>query len=186
MEWWPALKLGWLNGWLLLCSFYAIFGLMIWAFPKEVVARLYDQTGWSPSQRRMSTFAKIAALICFVLIFLTPLKIGAPAFVVGLLLYSLGVVLMVVALINFRNTPMGQPVEGGVYRVSRNPQWLALVLVVLGIAVAVGSWILVILTVAIIVFGHFRILAEESTCLEQYGDSYREYVERVPRYLLIL
>ena len=30
-----------------------------------------------------------------------------------------------------------------------------------------------------------RTLAEETACLEQYGDSYRAYMKRVPRYLLI-
>jgi protein-S-isoprenylcysteine O-methyltransferase Ste14 len=34
-------------------------------------------------------------------------------------------------------------------------------------------------------FAHFRILAEEGTCLRQYGDSYRVYMERVPRYFLL-
>ena len=29
-----------------------------------------------------------------------------------------------------------------------------------------------------------RILAEEEACLAQYGDSYRDYMRRVPRYLV--
>jgi protein-S-isoprenylcysteine O-methyltransferase Ste14 len=185
MEMFPVLKPGWLNGWVLLCSFYAIFGLMMLVFPREVVNRLYDQTDWNRSARMMSTLAKVTALICFVQIFMTPLKIGVNVFIAGMILYSAGVVLMVVALINFRNTPMKQPVAVGLYRLSRNPQWVALTLVILGIAIAVGSWTLVILTVVIMVSGHFRILAEEKTCLNQYGESYRQYMERVPRYLLI-
>jgi protein-S-isoprenylcysteine O-methyltransferase Ste14 len=186
MEWFPVPKLGWLNGWVLLCLFYAIFGLLVLIFPRKAVNRLYDQTGWSRLQRTMSTLAKVTALTCFVLFFLTPLRIGTNVFLAGILVYALGVVLMVVALITFRNTPADQPVAGGVYRVSRNPQWVGLVSVVLGIAIAIGSWTVVILTVMIMVFGHFRILAEEQTCLDQYGESYREYAERVPRYLLIL
>lgn len=186
MEWFPVLELGWLNGWVLLCSFYVIFGFMIFIFPREVVSRLYDQTGWSRSQRAMSTLAKFTALVNFALIFLTPLRIGTTVFTAGMLVYTLGVVIMVVALITFRNTPMGQPVAGGVYRVSRNPQWVGLVLVLLGIAIAIGSWIVMILTAVITVLGHYRILAEEQTCLEQYGESYRQYMEQVPRYLLII
>lgn len=186
MEWFPILKLGWLNGWILLCAFYALFGLMILIFPRDVVDRLYDQTGWSRTARVMSTLAKAAALICFVLIFLTPLKIGSSVIVVGVALYLVGVVLMVVALINFRNAPMGQPIVRGVYRVSRNPQWVALTLVMLGIAIAIGSWTVVAWVMLIMVSGHFRILAEERTCLAQYGKSYRQYMEQVPRYLWIL
>jgi protein-S-isoprenylcysteine O-methyltransferase Ste14 len=29
------------------------------------------------------------------------------------------------------------------------------------------------------------ILAEERVCLAQYGETYRKYMERVPRYLLL-
>jgi protein-S-isoprenylcysteine O-methyltransferase Ste14 len=29
-----------------------------------------------------------------------------------------------------------------------------------------------------------RIVAEEKACLQQYGESYRSYMQRVPRYLL--
>ena len=33
-------------------------------------------------------------------------------------------------------------------------------------------------------FLHARILVEEHTCLERYGDAYRDYMQRVPRYFL--
>ena len=137
MEWFPDLKLAWLNGWVLLCSFYALFGLLLLAFPREVVQRLYDQTGWSKSQRTMSTLAKLFALVSFVLIFLTPLKIESVLFFVGVVVYALGVVLMALALITFRRAPLDRPVMEGVYRRSRNPQWEALVMVMLGIAFAI-------------------------------------------------
>ena len=32
--------------------------------------------------------------------------------------------------------------------------------------------------------GHYRLLAEEHACLIQYGSSYQEYMDRVPRYFL--
>jgi len=134
----------------------------------------------------MSVVTKLAAFIFLTLIFLTPLRVGTSVLVMGMILYSLGFVLMVVALINFRNTPMGEPVTRGVYRISRNPQWVALVMVMLGIAIAIGLWTAIILAAVTMVAGHFRILAEEKACLEQYGESYRQYMERVPRYLLVL
>jgi protein-S-isoprenylcysteine O-methyltransferase Ste14 len=38
----------------------------------------------------------------------------------------------------------------------------------------------------LVVYGlvFFRILAEERSCLLLYGDAYRDYLARVPRYLL--
>jgi hypothetical protein len=184
MEWFPVLKPGGLNGWVPLCAFYALFGLTVLTFPREDVSRLYDQTGWTRLRRRMSALVKLTALACFGLIFLTPLKVGTGVFRAGALVHLSGVLLMLAALSAFRNAPPDRPVASGVYRVSRNPQWAALVLVILGIALAMGSGIAAILTAAMAARGHFRILAEEQSCLQRYGESYREYMQRVPRYLL--
>ncbi|MBN1136527.1 MAG: isoprenylcysteine carboxylmethyltransferase family protein, partial [Anaerolineae bacterium] len=186
MEWFPGLELVWLNGWILLVPFYAVFGLLLLIFPREVVRRLYHKSGWSRWQMIMSVLTKLAALIFIVLILATPLRIGTSVLGVGIVLYLFGFVLMVVALIHYRQTPMGEAVVKGVYRISRNPQWVALVLVVFGIAIAIGSWTAITLAVVMVVAGHFRILAEEEVCLEQYGESYRRYMERVPRYLWVV
>jgi protein-S-isoprenylcysteine O-methyltransferase Ste14 len=66
--------------------------------------------------------------------------------------------------------------------------WVFLVLLVLvfvGACVAVGSWAALLTMVVTVLFGHFRILAEERACLAQYGDPYRDLLSRVPRYLLL-
>jgi protein-S-isoprenylcysteine O-methyltransferase Ste14 len=186
MEWFPDPELGWLNGWILLVPFYAVFGLLILIFPRNVVRRLYHKSGWNRRQEIMSIVTKLTASIFIILILVMPLKIGTGILVVGIIVYSLGFVLMVVALITYRQTPIGEPATSGVYRVSRNPQWVALVMVMSGIAMAIGSWTASILVAVTITAGHFRILAEEKVCLEQYGESYRQYMERVPRYLLVV
>jgi protein-S-isoprenylcysteine O-methyltransferase Ste14 len=35
------------------------------------------------------------------------------------------------------------------------------------------------------VLEHFGILAEEEVCLKLYGEAYRAYLKRVPRYFLL-
>lgn len=184
MTWFPPLKAGWLNGWLLLCAFYGVFGLMMLVFPREVVQRLYDRTGWGERVRSNAGVARVIAFILFGLIFLTPLRVGAYVFVPGMIIYLLGFALMVLSLIQYRNTPLDEPVVDGVYRISRNPQWVALVLVMLGLVLAIGSGIGLVLFTLLTALGHFRILAEEKACLDQYGEEYRAYMKKVPRYLL--
>lgn len=51
MELIPALESGWLNGWILLSLLCLIEGILLWVFPKDVVARLFDRSGWSRMQR---------------------------------------------------------------------------------------------------------------------------------------
>jgi len=45
-----ALKLGWLNGWILLVVEFSIQGFLLLVFLKDVVARLFDRSGWSVKQ----------------------------------------------------------------------------------------------------------------------------------------
>ncbi len=184
MEWMPALQLGWLNGWLMLASFYAIFSILMRLFPKDIVRKLYDISGLSSRQIILSTASQPFVWASLVLSVLTPLKVGQPVFVIGIMVFVLGTVGMIVALLDFRATPVDQPVTGGLYRLSRNPQWVALVLVFLGTCIAIGSWVAMACFLVWTLFYHLRILAEERVCLARYGEPYRDYLNRVPRYFL--
>ena len=115
----------------------------------------------------------------------TPLKVGSAVFLVGAAVVLLGLAGLVSALFAFRNTPPGQPVTGGPYRLSRHPQIVMAATVLLGGCIAVGSWPALLAVLAGRAFGHLSILAEEKACLEQYGEAYREYMERVPRYFAV-
>ena len=73
-----------------------------------------------------------------------------------------------------------------VYLLETRPQFLTLpvALSFLGTCIAIGSWAAVILLLISVAFYHFRIRGEERACLARYGESYQEFLDRVPRYLL--
>ena len=54
----------------------------------------------------------------------------------------------------------------------------------LGICFIVGSGIALLVLLIAKIFAHFTILAEEEACLRLYGESYKEYMEKVPRYFI--
>jgi protein-S-isoprenylcysteine O-methyltransferase Ste14 len=184
MELIPTLEIGWLNGWILLAFEFLIQGFLLLIFPKDVVARLFDRSGWSGKERLFTIIGKVFSLACLILIALTPLKINSSAFIVGLILYAIGLAGLVAAMLNFRDTPQSQPVTKGVYKISRHPQIVSLFIIFLGICVAIGSWAALFTLIMSKLFQHFGILAEEEVCLKQYGESYRVFMERVPRYFL--
>ena len=187
MELIPTLEIGWLNGWILLCLVYSIFGILLILFPKDVVSRLYnyDRSSWSKTQRAFYIIGKLLALVCLVLIIFTPLKIRANIFIPGIILFALGLAGFIIALFNFKNTPLDQPVTRGLYRISRHPQVLMLFIMSIGICITIGSWLVLFIVIISSLFLHSRDLAEEKACLERYGDSYRNYMKLVPRYFLI-
>ena len=184
MELIPALKIGWLNGWIPLCLLYLTYGIVLLVFSKDVAARLYDKSGRTKRQKNVIYVGSLFAFVYFVLIIFTPLKIGSTMFIPGLSVFILGLAGFVIALFNFKNAPLDKPVTIGLYRISRHPQQIMFFVSFLGICIAIGSWLALFLQMVSSVFLHSRILAEEKACLERYGDSYQDYMKRVPRYLL--
>jgi protein-S-isoprenylcysteine O-methyltransferase Ste14 len=57
-------------------------------------------------------------------------------------------------------------------------------LILLGIGIAGASWLMIVLVILFVVVNHFTVLAEERFCSDKYGEPYRTYMKRVPRYLL--
>lgn len=77
----------------------------------------------------------------------------------------------------------GELVTGGPYRFSRNPQYLGTFGVLLGLAVLANSWRALVLGLGGCVAFGLAPLAEEPWLLERYGEPYRRYLDRVPRFL---
>ena len=186
MELFPNLEFGLFNGWILIVLFFVVYVIMLIFFPKNAVARLYDRSGQRKHQILRRLFGVILVLLWFILVSLTPLMIGDVVFVIGISIYSLGLIGFVIALENFKNTPVDQPVTSGLYRISRHPQQLTASISFLGISIAIGSWVAFAFMILGVIGAHNKILAEEEACLEQYGESYKNYMERIPRYFLFL
>jgi protein-S-isoprenylcysteine O-methyltransferase Ste14 len=184
MKFFPAFQLGWLNGGLLLVLLVLTEGILFLVFQKQVVKRLFDRSGWTRRQRILTLIGKILALATVMIIILTPLKLDSPAFVIGCVLVGLGLVGLIKALIDFRNTPADQPATRGIYRFTRHPQNLASSTIILGCTIAIGSWFGMIIFFVARILLHANLVAEEEVCLKIYGDSYREYMRQAPRYLI--
>jgi protein-S-isoprenylcysteine O-methyltransferase Ste14 len=184
MELFPTLEIGWLNGWVLLAFEFLIQGTLLMVFPKDVVSRLFDRSGWSVKQKVYLTAGKVFSLLTLVLIILTPMKIHSEVFILGLILYGIGVAGLVLAMYNFKDTALDQPVTIGLYKISRHPQIVAQVIFLLGICIAIGSWVALFSLLLSKLLQHLSILAEEEVCVNRYGDSYRTYMKKVPRYFL--
>ena len=117
---------------------------------------------------------------------------GAVAQLTGGALLVAGLALLVVAgglftradtgLIPFRDTRA--LVTHGLYRYSRNPMYVAMALVLLGVAVTVGASLALLVPAAFLVIIDRRFIRAEERQLEAlFGDEYRAYCQRVRRWL---
>ena len=131
--------------------------------------------------------------------FLVPLTVFMPprpisAQPLGLVPLLTGLVLLLATVREFyvagRGTlaPWSPPVElvtTGLYRWSRNPMYVAVVLVLLGWAVLFRSWPLSVYALAVAVAFHLRVvLGEEPWLARTHGHAWSRYRAEVPRWFL--
>ncbi len=112
-----------------------------------------------------------------------PLKLGTVWFYVGLPICFLSLVIGFITIVSFTTTPIDELVTKGAYRISRNPAGLSSFLMEVGIGIACASWIYLLYAIVDIILGHILVGAEERFLLEKYGDAYREYKNRTPRWI---
>jgi len=75
-------------------------------------------------------------------------------------------------------------VTEGIYRYTRNPMYLALTLMLLGIGIALGDGLgLLLVPCFMLCITHFQIVKEESALEKLFGDTYRNYKQRVRRWI---
>jgi protein-S-isoprenylcysteine O-methyltransferase Ste14 len=153
---------------------------------KEVMKRLTTQ---SPRKKGEKVFGFIGMVIyfgsCFYSIIL-PLPVESVHFMIGTLLFIISMTIYAIAVHDYATTPFDKPVTKGIYRISRNPIHFFSYIAWIGVGIAAGSWILIMCNVLMMVNMHIGTLAEEKYCLEKYGDSYKAYMKRVPRYFLFM
>jgi protein-S-isoprenylcysteine O-methyltransferase Ste14 len=80
--------------------------------------------------------------------------------------------------------PTPRIVARGPFRLTRNPMYLQMILVCVGIGIALGNaWILALAPLGAWLLQRFAILPEEAYLERKFGDEYRAYQARVRRWL---
>lgn len=186
MEFFPSLELTFFGGWLLIICIAILQPSILLIMPKEVRSRLLDRSNFTRDQKILTVISKFIVLLVQINMVFTPLAIGSIEFFIGIILFLLGIIGEVIAVINFKMTPLDEIVTQGIYKYSRNPQETMLSIAFFGVCFTIGSWFLILLFGFSRIFNHFHILAQEKACLKQYGEEYRKYMKKVPRYFLFL
>ena len=184
----PDFELGLWNAWIFML--YVIFSNVL---PYVLSGKLIDKDvlkkATASDMQLNKTEKKVSNIISFLFFaliaysFFLPFKLGTIWLYVGFLTYLLGAIIETMAMLDFFTTAVDKPVTKGVYRISRNPMYLGMFLVFIGIGIACVSWLFLLLTGASMILIHVSVVSEERWCLEKYGDAYREYMDRIPRWI---
>jgi protein-S-isoprenylcysteine O-methyltransferase Ste14 len=178
----PDFELGLWNAWILLVPSVLTFPIFFHLAKVKGVQRPSD-VDFSKPKIVFCVFSKLIYFIALVYSFFLPLKLGTTLFYVGLPIAIVGLVTSWIVLLNWAQTKAGKPVTRGLYRFSRHPMYVAHSLLLLGVSIASVSWIFLLITIINVLGAVVFIESEEQGCFEHYGDAYREYVKRTPRWV---
>ena len=188
----PEFELGLWNAWIpALLMFSIIMGLsplVIRSFlgstkSQESSKRHSAKPKLSEREKKLDHLSTITLLALIGYSVFLPLELGTGWFYAGLFVYVMSIIFGFIAMINFAQAPLDKPATKGVYSISRNPMYFSMFLIFIGISLACASWPFLLLTMIWIFLADRGVVAEERLCLETYGDSYREYMNRTPRWI---
>jgi protein-S-isoprenylcysteine O-methyltransferase Ste14 len=179
------LSIGWDNAWWFPAAYGSITVIIIAIYRKKFVKKFFRFPSFASMKERVITMsgAFIFGRLLMVYSLFVKLKLNTICFWIGVIIFSLGMVITVIAMINFASTPEEQPVVKGVYSFSRNPVQVLAVVMWTGVGIATASWIIILVSLLLGVLYYPTFLAQERYCLEKYGAPYREYMKTTPRYL---
>jgi protein-S-isoprenylcysteine O-methyltransferase Ste14 len=175
----PEFELGLWNAWVLVIPMIITFFFDV----RATVARESEDFQLVKKEKRILNAIPLIIVVSFVCVVFLPLQLGTTWLYGGLLVYLFGVVLTAVAVLNFASAPKNILVTKGLYRVTRNPVYVGMLLMQIGLAVACISWLYLLLTIVLFILLNAILSAEERYCLETYGDTYRKYMSRTPRWI---
>jgi protein-S-isoprenylcysteine O-methyltransferase Ste14 len=109
---------------------------------------------------------------------------------IGVVLLVLSVLTMQLTLMAFKNSlrfglddkNLGKLISSGIFSYSRNPFFLSILLLFLGISMVFSTPFFIGIFVLSLLFIHLSIVKEEKFMLENYGEEYNEYAKKVRRY----
>jgi protein-S-isoprenylcysteine O-methyltransferase Ste14 len=183
----PAFDIGIWNAWIFMVLLFLSF-IPTLMMKKE--AQIKYNEGWA--SKRWPKAARISALLTHIVILplaiiysiFLPLKLDTAWFYVGLPICLIALLFYYGAMINVSMARLvNEPITQGVYRFSRHPIYLGSFLLFFGIGIACASWVFILFALAWIILWLIAVPAEEKDVSEKYGDTYREYMNRTPRWL---
>ena len=186
MEWIPAFKIGLWNAWIMML-YYPLHPLILIVVDKmigtgEIFKKMGNEQDEQGQKNANSIYYAILVSLLVYSIFL-PLRTGTAWFYTGLAIYLIGLLMFLASIASVAITPQGQLFTRGIYRYSRHPLYLSMLMTFTGAGIACASWVYLILTIGLIFLQANQVEAEEQGCLRTFGDEYQAYMNKTPKWI---
>lgn len=134
-------------------------------------------------ERYTGSIANVVWLLAMAYSIFLPLQLSTNWFHIGIFVYAIGLILLVMATYSYVTAAPDHVITAGIYQFSRHPMYLAIFLICLGSGITTASLLFIFITIILGFCLHREALIEERFCLNEYGSTYRQYLDRVPRWI---
>lgn len=97
----------------------------------------------------------------------------------GIFMFIAGLLMYLVSMFYFSISEYDKPVTEKIYSISRHPVYLSFFIMIIGVSIFSGSFILIFLSIIHFISSIFIMKEEEIFCENKYGDVYKEYKKKV-------
>lgn len=178
----PAFGIGVWNAWIFMAYLLLSFIPFIYVAVKKDAPSV-EESGLSRAAKIFASSSKLLLFPAMVYSIFLPMKLGTAWFYVGLPITLIGLIAYTIVLVNWAATPSDKQVSRGLYRYSRHPMYVSMFVFLLGLGIVTASWVLLLLFIVFVVGCAVFVNVEEQSCLQEYGDVYREYMSKTPRWI---
>jgi protein-S-isoprenylcysteine O-methyltransferase Ste14 len=178
----PEFELGLWNAWIL------VIPILIISFSdmRATASRESGKAGdfkLTRKENRLTYAVFLLMVVSWVYAVFLPLQLGTVWLYSGLIICLFGMIFTIVAILNFATSPKDKVITKGLYRFTRNPTYIGVILMQTGLGIACSSWLYLLLTVVLIILLNANLSAEERYCLYRYGNDYQKYKNKTSRWI---
>lgn len=176
-------SLGIFNLWILVVL-YLLPILFTITFRKRVFETTSSRFNSSRSsiEKNLFIISKNLMLIYFLYSIVVPVQLDTVSGMIGLTIYIIGYVIYTTAWITIAKSEKGKIFSNGPFRFSRHPVYVASAVQFIGAGFISQSWLNLGFSILVGISHMRNALVEEQICTETFGDEYKQYMVRTPRW----
>jgi len=178
----PAFEIGLCNAWIFMLYHFLPMPLLMLIHRGET--EQFQSVPHSETEKKLYPVAWIVWLLASAYSIFLPLQLGTIWFYIGLPVSIVGLITYTIVIVTFATTPIdNEPLTKGLYRYSRHPMYITQLVLFVGVGIASASWLFLLFSIVYTILSFVIAIPEERFCCEKYGDAYREYMNRTPRWI---
>ncbi len=164
---------------------YMLISTIVAYFSSKAGFKRGSDRSWIKKEDKLSVYFSEYIFLAFIVFSIfVPIETGTNTFYIGLLVYLVAFILSIYTNYCYVTAPLAKLITQGIYKYSRNPAYVCNSLLIFSVFLLSSAYIFLIFLVLFLISTYFTILIEEKYCMEKYGDEYKKYLEKTPRYFL--